>query len=196
MKTNQEEQSSSTRDFRPDPLPKKFEPRQRESIAGAYWQKPDGTILASPIGPETAQGRQYVRKGFKCLEEYSYTDRKRNDGSLIRLDYEADEHKNPWYWFLANGGAKLFPAKQVIELGWDVNPPYGMPIEAFPQIVGLVPDRWECPQCPGKLGFVEQSGLLRHAAVSHKFGIMEMDRFLEKVEARRAKLTDKSTVPA
>jgi len=191
--TPQEAPSSSTQTFEPK-LPGKPGKANRkvESIRNCYYRKPDGYIHAS-YGHETMQARALIAAGQEHLDDkYAYTDERRTDGSSMRIDYTADENKNPLFWFLKNGGIPLLTVEQLLEQNWDVNPPYDLPVEAFPQLEGNIPQRWACTICgpeePGKVlhSYRKEQHLRAHLRVGHQLRMNEVADEIANVKAARA----------
>jgi hypothetical protein len=182
----QTQTESSTLSFEPK-LPDRPGKAQRriESIRGAYYRKTNGYITYGP-GPETRQAQALVNRGFQLLLQYSGSGKKRGDGSDLRVGYEEDEHPNPYFHFLKNGGAKEFTLEQILEHGWDVNPPYGMSREAFPQLEGHIPQRWDCSICDEKIGYLKEQHLRAHLRVGHQLRMNEVAEEIKIVKEARA----------
>jgi hypothetical protein len=188
----QTQELSSTPSFEPKLPEKPGKGRRRvEGIRGAYYRKPKTGYIHYSYGPETRQAQSLINKGHELLLKYSWTNKTRDDGSPLRIDYEADEHPNPYYWFIKNGGAPEFPLEQVIEHGWDVNPPFGLPVEAFPQLKGNMPVRWQCSVCgPERMGFIKEQHLRNHLRVGHQLRMNEVAEEIKIVKEERAKQPD------
>lgn len=149
------------------------------NINDVYWQKPDGYIITGPsaeLGPNgrpiTAQAEGLIRRGWKPLVEYSYTNRVNSKtGHRETIELNADKLNTPdrYYWLFRNGGAHLFPIEQIVELHWHIKPPYGLPKSVFPQLDEWdVPDpRW-CPQCPGRQPMNSDEQVIKHLLIAHQ----------------------------
>ncbi|HSE43733.1 MAG TPA: hypothetical protein VLA89_00235 [Gemmatimonadales bacterium] len=135
-------------------------PNQNRNINDIYWQKPNGWIVVGPSavrGPDgrplTAQAEGLMRRGWKPLVEYSYTNRiSDKTGHRETIELNADKLNTPdrYYWLFANGGAHLFTIEQIVEHHWHITPPFGLPKSVFPQLQEWeVPEPYYCPACPG-----------------------------------------------
>ena len=153
---------------------------QNSNINDVYWQKPNGYIITGPsaeIGsngrPITAQAEGLIRRGWKPLVEYSYTNRVNSKtGHRETIELNADKLNTPdrYYWLFANGGAHLFPIEQIVEHHWHIYPPYGLTKEVFPQLQEWdVPEpRW-CPQCPPTRAIMNSDDqVVMHLLVAHQ----------------------------
>lgn len=132
-----------------------------------------------------------IRAGHEHLDDkYAYTDQTRDDGSRLRIDYTENESKNVLFWFLKNGGAPLLTVEQIIEHGWDVNPPFSLPVEAFPQLEGNIPQRWQCTLCgPERMGFLKEQHLRNHLRVGHSLRMNEVADEIKIVKDARTAQT-------
>lgn len=161
-------------------------PSTNANINDVYWQKPDGYIITGPsaeIGPNgrpiTAQAEGLIRRGWKPLVEYSYTNRVNSKtGHRETIEVNADKLNSPdrYYWLFANGGAHLFPIEQIVEHHWHINPPYGLKKEVFPQLQEWdVPDPYWCPACTGEKPCKNsEEQVSTHLMVEHRMTINQV----------------------
>lgn len=159
------------------------------NINDIYWRKPDGWIVTGPSaipGPDgrplTRQAETLIRKGWEPLVEYSYTDKvSPKTGQRETLDPSKDDGDrlgtpDRYYWLFRNGGAKEFTIEQIVEHHWHINPPFGMPKSAFPQLQEWdVPEPYWCPACPGirpPKNSAEQ--VVQHLMVQHGMTLVQV----------------------
>ena len=170
---------------------KKAIPRSdNRNIPNCYWRKgpsetnPGWIIVGA--GEETRQADGWKKKGREALPQYSLTDRvspKTNQPEPI--EYAEDNlGRDRYYWFFKNGGAKEFTVEQIVEHKWHVNPPYGMTVDAFPQLANYeLPSPLWCAVCaPTKPPFNSPAQLVQHGMVSHKLQLPEAKALLENAQ--------------
>ena len=154
-------------------------PNTNRNINDIYWQKPDGWIVTGPSALQGTDGRlvtrqaeSLVRRGWKPLVEYSYTDRVSSRTGLRETIETNTDHLNTvdrYYWLFRNGGAHLFTIAQIVEHHWHITPPFGLPKSVFPQLDEWdVPEpRW-CPQCVGRAPMNSDDQVIKHLILVHK----------------------------
>ncbi len=176
------------------PVPPEWLNRQRgasgltggnANINDVYWQKPDGWIIVGPSAetgangrPLTAQAEGLIRRGWKPLVEYSYTDRVNSKtGHRETIELNADHLNTPdrYYWLFANGGARLFTIEQIVEHHWHLHPPFGMAKSVFPQLLEWeVPEAYWCPACPpGRPAKNSEEQVVTHLMVEHRMTLVQ-----------------------
>ena len=160
---------------------------ENRNIPNLYWRKgPNeptaGWIIVGP-GLETAQGKRWRDKGREPLIDYSYTDRTSpKTGARETIEYTADGlSRFRYYWFFKNGGAKEFSVEQIVAHNWHINPPYGLSVEAFPQLAEWVlPEPLWCPICPPSAPNKNSPAqLIQHGMIGHKLGLAEARELLK-----------------
>ena len=165
------------------------------NINDIYWQKgpneaDPGWIIVGPSAvpgadgrPLTRQAEGWIRRGRTPLIEYSYTDRvSPRTGQRETIETNEDRLGTPdrYYWLFKNGGAHVFPIEQIVAHHWHINPPFGLPKSAFPQLEEWeVPEpRW-CPACPGdKPPKNSDQEVVTHAMVDHRMTLQQANDLL------------------
>ena len=159
------------------------------NIHDIYWRKPDGWIVVGPSaipGPDgrpiTRQAETLIRKGWTPLIEYSFTDKvSTKTGQRETLDPSKDDGDrlgtpDRYYWLFKNGGAKLFTIEQIVAHHWHINPPFGLPLSAFPQLEEYeVPEAFWCPACAGvrpPKNSIEE--VVTHLMVQHQQSLVQV----------------------
>ena len=170
---------------------KKATPRSdNRNIPNCYWRKgPDEStprwIIVGP-GEETAQSNHWKESGREALPQYSLTDRKSpKTGAIEPIEFAQDGlDRFRFYWFFKNGGAKEFPIEQVVEYKWHINPPYGLSVDAFPQLAEYeLPTPLWCAACPpSKSPFNSPAQIVQHGMINHQLGIQEARALLENAQ--------------
>jgi hypothetical protein len=175
------------------PVPPEWLRKQQESrpananrnINDIYWRKPGGWIVVGPSAvmggdgrPLTRQAESLMRKGWEPLIEYSYTNRvSPHTGQRDTIEVSADRlnTEDRYYWLFANGGAHLFTIQQIVEHHWHINPPFGLPKSAFPQLEEWdVPDPYYCPACAGsKPPKNSEEEVVQHLMVEHRMTLVQ-----------------------
>ena len=156
------------------------------NINDIYWQKPDGWIVVDASAepgadgrPLTRQAETLLRRGWKPLLEYSFTNRvSPKTGRRETIETNADRLNTPdrYYWLFYNQGAKLFTIEQIVEHHWHITPPYGLPKAVFPQLEEWdVPEPYWCPACAGvrpPKNSTEQVAV--HLTVEHRMTLVQV----------------------
>lgn len=160
-------------------------PNQNRNINDIYWQKPDGWIVVGPSAvqgangrPMTAQAEGLIRRGWKPLVEYSFTDRisdKTGHRETIELNADRLGTEARYYWLFRNGGAPLFTIEQIVEHHWHITPPFGLPKSVFPQLAEWdVPEPYWCPACSGtRPPKNSEEQVVTHLMVEHRMTIVQ-----------------------
>ena len=176
------------------PAPPEWLARQRAqapassnvNINDIYWQKPDGWIVTGPSAvpgadgrPLTRQAETMMRKGWRPLIQYSYTDRvSSKTGQHETIETNADHLNTPdrYYWLFVNGGAHLFTIEQIVAHHWHIDPPFGLTKDVFPQLLEYdVPEPYYCPACTGdrpNKNSIEE--VTTHLMVEHRMTLVQV----------------------
>jgi hypothetical protein len=137
-----------------------------------YWRKaevygdgspcPDaGYIVTGPVWP--MERLRQMDKGMQYLRAY---------GTFDLQEGGIDSNMEKFRRILTNGGAKEFPIKQIIELGW--HRPQGLPRYArrakFPQLKGVEIHDVTCKVCHRVFSSLEdaQALLTKHERIAHR----------------------------
>lgn len=157
------------------------------NIPNCYWRKgpnesTPGGIIVGP-GEETKQADRWKKKGREALPQYSLTDRKSpKTGETEPIEFAEDRlGRFRYYWFFKNGGAKEFTVEQIVDYKWHITPPYGLTVDAFPQLAGyeIPPPLW-CAVCPqDKSPFNTPAQIIQHGMIHHQLKIQEARALLE-----------------
>lgn len=157
------------------------------NIPNVYWRKAPheadpGWIIVGP-GEETRQADRWKAKGRQALPQYSMTDRvSPKTGKREPIEYSEDKlNRFRYYWFFKNGGAKEFTVEQIVAHNWHVRPPYGLTIEAFPQLNDYVlPEPLWCHVCPPSAPNKNSPAqLIQHAMLAHGLKLPEARELLK-----------------
>ena len=111
-----------------------------------YYRKADGWLSVASTTPSNRG--HYEEKGFTFLAQYGQFANGTFHGVAKERDARgvpwnpADE---PWRLLFQKGGAKEFPADQIIAYRWHIRPPYREAI--FPQLKGVDITDLPCPEC-------------------------------------------------
>lgn len=159
------------------------------NINDIFWKK--GPREADPgyiiVGPSTikdnagryvmGQAERWLRKGRIPLYEYSLTTRLDKNGVRETIETNADKltTSDRYYWLFANGGAHLFPVEQIVEHHWHINPPFGLTVDAFPQLAEWeMPSPYWCAACPTpNVPLNSEEQLITHLVVGHRQTIVQ-----------------------
>ena len=170
---------------------RKATPRsENRNIPNCYWRRGPresnpGYIIVGD-GEETRQADRWKRKGRTPLPQYSLTDRKSpKTGAPEPIEYSEDSlDRERYYWFFKNGGAKEFPVEQIVEYKWHINPPYGLSVDAFPQLADyILPEPLWCQVCPpSKPPFNSAAQVVQHGMISHKLSLPDAKALLEDAD--------------
>jgi hypothetical protein len=149
---------------------------QSDPALACYWRRPDdGTERARWIttGQNNASAFMHnARKGMVPLLEYGVftpSGKARDKNGVIW-----DSLGERWRLIFQMGGAKEFPASQVIAYRWHIVPPY-RGVE-FSQIEGMDIEIIECPECD-KGVFSQPYDLGQHLRLGHAWTPAELREY-------------------
>lgn len=113
-----------------------------------YYRSAKGWILVASTTPTNRSGYEY--KGYTHLPQYGEFAYGTNDPRAKQRERDARGVAwNPavelWRLIFQKGGAKEFPAEQVIAYRWHIRPPYAE--VTFPQLDGIEVTTYQCPEC-------------------------------------------------
>ncbi len=153
---------------------------QVDPSLACYWRRPDdGTPRARWItsGQHNASAFMHnARKGMVPLLEYGVF--KSSVASSDKNGHPWNAHAEPWRLIFQMGGAREFPASQVIAYRWHIQPPYGG--VNFPQLEGMDIDIIECPECEKGI-FAYAYDLGQHLRLGHAWSPAELREYGREV---------------
>jgi hypothetical protein len=136
-----------------------------------YYRHPDGSVVLGPAW--LIEAAKLIENGFTPLRAYGtfwLTTNKNEPGGPWRPSLPSPGNK--FRRLFRMGGAKEFPAWQVVDGGWHVNPPF--PGVTFPQLEGVEILNAECPSCHRQFYSVAgrqpsaQEKLGKHEQIAHR----------------------------
>lgn len=149
---------------------------QSDPALSCYWRRPkNGTARSEWIVSSQNTPSSYMRnakKGVTPLLEYGLFTPGQNSRDKNGVFWNAA--KEPWRLIFQMGGAKAFPASQIIAYRWHIMPPYAG-VE-FPQIDGMDIDIIECPECEKGI-FAYARDLGDHLRLGHGWNPAELREY-------------------